>query len=92
MNIDAIKLNTLNFYISEGKEDIFNEKLQNFKSDIIKEYEKYLEKYPNRDFEDFKENSYNEMNGFSPENGPNLSIGIYITALDLINPITDIVK
>lgn len=90
MNIESIKLKTKEHYISKGQEALFLDKIQNFKDDILKEFKKWKEKFPNKDFEDFKQNSYSEMNGFSPENGPNLSIGIYMTALDLINPKIDL--
>ena len=90
MNFELIKSKTKEHYVSEGKEEIFKEKLKNFKKDILSDFSKWKIKNREKNFEDFKQNSYAEMNGFSPENGPNLSIGIYMTALDLIDPETDI--
>lgn len=90
MNFELIKSKTKEHYVSEGKEEIFKEKLKNFKQDILSDFSKWKIKNPEKNFENFKQNSYGEMKGFSPENGPNLSIGIYMTALDLIDPETDI--
>lgn len=91
MNIESIIKQTAEHYKSEGKEEFFNERLQNFKKDIIRDYEDWRVNFPGKSFDDFKQSCYNEMKGFSLEYGPNLSIGIYVSALDLIDPQIDLI-
>jgi hypothetical protein len=89
VNIESIKSETEEYYKSEGQEEIFNIKLENFKVDILNDFKNWQRRYPKGSFEEFKQNSYREMNGFIPD-GPNLSIGIYMKALDLIDPKIDL--
>ncbi|MEI7487649.1 MAG: hypothetical protein WCJ72_09615 [Chryseobacterium sp.] len=90
MNIDAIKTGTEDHYKSEGLEVQFKEKVNNLKSDIVRDFKKWQESNPKKSFMDFKEDSIEEMKAGMQFLNEILYVGIFLNALDAIVPDNDL--
>ncbi|AZA49550.1 hypothetical protein EG346_15800 [Chryseobacterium carnipullorum] len=90
MNIDAIKSGTEEHYKSEGLEDQFKEKINNLKSDIVRDYEKWKGGNPLKNFSDFRSESIEEMKAGMQFLNEILYVGVFLNALDAIVPEKDL--
>lgn len=86
MNIESIKKQTENYYVSEGKEDHFKDRIEKFKQDIVSDFSKFKNSHPDKTFDDFKSKAIEEIRSGFAENYPLLSAGIFLKALELITP------
>lgn len=90
MNINAIKSGTEEHYKSEGLEVQFNEKVNNLKSDIVRDFKKWKAANPLKNFSDFKNESIEEMKSGMQFLNEILYVGIFLNALDAIVPEIDL--
>jgi hypothetical protein len=90
MNTQAIKTGIREHYSSEGKEAYLQERIQKQKADIINDYKSWKDKNPDKSFSDFKSHSIDELKSGMEYLTEILVIGIFITALDEINPDQDL--
>jgi hypothetical protein len=90
MNTQAIITGTRDHFSSEGREAELEDKIQKQKNDIISEYRSWKQKNPDRSFDDFKNHSIDELKSGMEYLNEILVIGIFITALDKINPDQDL--
>ncbi|KFF26890.1 hypothetical protein [Chryseobacterium vrystaatense] len=90
MNIDSIKSETEKHYKSEGLEVQFREKVNNLKSDIVRDFKKWKDLNPLKNFSDFKNESIEEMKSGMQFLNEILYVGIFLNALDAIVPEQDL--
>lgn len=84
MNIDVIKSETEEYYKSEGKEGYFKEKVNNLKSDILQDFQKWKLKNQGKNFSNFKNECLEDLKQGMQYLDQIQYIGIFITALDEI--------
>lgn len=90
MNTQAIITGIRDHFSSEGRESELEDKIRKQKNDIITEYRSWKQKNSDKSFDDFKKNSIDELKSGMEYLNEILVIGIFITALDKIDPDQDL--
>ncbi|MFC7346008.1 hypothetical protein ACFQO9_04655 [Chryseobacterium zhengzhouense] len=84
--IENIKKETEAFYKSDDEKAFFQERIEKFKSEILEDFKKFKQSYPDKTFNDFKNVAHKELQSGSVEGHPLLlTLGIYLNAFDKID-------
>ncbi|AZA93018.1 Uncharacterised protein [Chryseobacterium nakagawai] len=89
INIELIKKETLDHYISEGKENYYRDRVEILKEDLKEDFRKWKESNPQKQFSDYKNKCIEEMKTGMQFLGEILYIGLSLTALGEIEEKND---